>query len=116
MVIVKLDAHTVVWHPTVTSINPVVVPAGTWVMMLVMVLADTPAVRPLNLTRLLAGMLLKLVPVMVTVVPMGPLAGEKEVIEGARMVKMGEQVVPTVIPFTPAPVAVALFATVMSSP
>ena len=113
---VKFDALKVEWHPTVTSINPLVVPAGTCVSTLVVVLADTDAVRPLNLTRLLAGMSLKLVPVIVTIVPMGPLVGEKEVIVGANMEKIGEQVVPTVIPFTLAPVAVALFATVIPAP
>ena len=39
-------------------------------------------------TMLFAGVVLKLVPVMVTVVPMGPLVGEKEVRVGTNTVKL----------------------------
>ena len=68
--------------PTVTDITPVVAPAGTVVVILVAVLAVTNAVVPLNITMLLAGVVLKFVPVMVTTVPMGPLVGLKEVMVG----------------------------------
>ena len=67
---------------TVTDITPVVAPAGTVVVILVAELAVTTAAMPLNVTILLAGDELKFAPVMVTVVPMGPLVGVKEVIDG----------------------------------
>jgi hypothetical protein len=50
--------------------------------MLVAALAVATAVVPLNLTILFAGVVLKLVPVMVTVVPTGPDAGVKLVMVG----------------------------------
>ena len=58
-------------------------PDGTLVVILVEVLAVTKADVPLNLTRLLAGLILKLTPVKVTIVPTVPLPGLKEVICGA---------------------------------
>ena len=66
----------------VTEIVPVVAPAGTVVVMLVAVEAVTVATVPLNLTILLACVVLKLVPVMVTVAPTCPLVGLKELIVG----------------------------------
>jgi len=68
---------------TSTVILPVVAPAGTFVTMLVVV--GDPfkvAFTPLNLTMILAPMVLKFVPTMVTEVPAGPLAGLKLEIEG----------------------------------
>ena len=64
-------------------IGPVVVPEGTAVVMLVLVLEDTIAVVPLNLTVLLVAVLLKLDPVMVTEVPTDPLVGLKLSMMGA---------------------------------
>lgn len=63
----------------VTVTRPVVAPAGTMAVMLVEVLAVTFAVVPLNLTLLLDGVALKFVPLIVTIVPSGPLAGANEV-------------------------------------
>jgi hypothetical protein len=78
-VTVKSVALVAVLPPTVTVTGPVVAPAGTEVEILVAVLAVTTAVVPLKLTILLAGVGSKFIPVMVTVVPMGPDVGENEV-------------------------------------
>ena len=67
---------------TVTVIAPLVAPVGTEVVMLVVVLAVTVAAVPLNLTVLLAEVVLKFVPVIVTEVPNGPEVGLKEEIVG----------------------------------
>jgi hypothetical protein len=72
IVTVKTLELVAVFPPTVTVIVPVVVPIGTEVVMLVAVLAVTTAVVPLNITMLLAGVVLKFVPVIITVDPMGP--------------------------------------------
>ena len=66
------------------EIGPVVAPAGTDVEIEVVVLAVTVASVLLNLTTLLEGVTLKLVPVMVTEFPTPPEAGAKEVIVGER--------------------------------
>lgn len=89
VVTVKLVALVAVFPPTVTVIFPVVAPAGTVVVILVVVLAETTAVVPLNFTVLLAGVALKFVPVMVTLVPTGPL-------EGVKLVMVGVSAAPTV--------------------
>lgn len=65
-----------------TEIAPELAPAGTVAVILVVVLCATVADTPLNLTMLLAGIVLKLVPVMVTEVPVGPEIGAKVVMEG----------------------------------
>jgi hypothetical protein len=71
---------------TVTEIFPVAAEAGTVVVMLVGVLVVMVAVLLLkNVTRLLAGVELKLVPVITTVEPIGPVLGVKEVMVGAGM-------------------------------
>lgn len=80
---VKLVALVAVKQFVVTEITPDIVLAGTIVVMLVVVLAVTVAGLLLkNLTSLSAGVVLKLVPVIVTVVPIGPTEGVKLVIEG----------------------------------
>ena len=56
---------------------PVVAPAGTEVVILRVVEAVTTAVVPLNFTELLSGVMLKLVPVIVTVAPAIPEVGLK---------------------------------------
>lgn len=81
-VTVKVVALTAVFPLNVTEISPVVAPTGTVVVMLVVVLAVTTAVVPLNKTVLLAGVVLKFVPVIITEVPVGPLAGVKLVMVG----------------------------------
>jgi hypothetical protein len=88
---VKADELVAVRDPTVTEIVPVVAPAGTEVVMLVVVEAVTVALTPLKLTVLLPGVVLKLVPLMVTDVPAGPLAGENPDIAGGT-VKLDELV------------------------
>jgi hypothetical protein len=83
-VTVKFVTLVAVIPATVTVIVPVVAPAGTEVEILVAVLAVTTAVVPLNLTMLLAGVGSKFVPVIVTVVPMGPFPGVNEVMVGGE--------------------------------
>jgi hypothetical protein len=75
----KSDDDDTVSLPTVTLIGPDVPPEGTVVTIVVLVALVTVAAVPLNLTVLLAAVVLKPVPVMVTVAPMAPLDGEKEV-------------------------------------
>jgi hypothetical protein len=69
---------------TVTVILPVVAPAGTVTVSCVTVAAVTAAVVPLKVTVLLVVTVLKLVPVMVTVLPAAPLVGVKLVIVGVK--------------------------------
>jgi hypothetical protein len=69
--------------PTFTVIGPLVAPVGTVAFNCVAVAVETAAVVPLNLTVSLAAVVLKLVPVIVTSVPAGPLPGLKLVIVGA---------------------------------
>ena len=64
---------------TVTWITPVVAPLGTVVTICVAVEEVTVAAVPLNVTVLLAGVVLKAVPKIVTVVPIGPLFGLKPI-------------------------------------
>jgi len=85
-------------QPTVTSIVPVVAPVGTVVVILVAVLAVTIAVVPLNFTMLLAGVGSKLVPVMVTEVPVGPDNGVEEVMVGGEMLPIVLRNTDTVLP------------------
>ncbi len=61
----------------VKEIFPVVAPDGTVVVILVDVELVTVAEVPLNIATLLAGIILKFVPEMVTVAPTAPLAGAK---------------------------------------
>lgn len=65
-----------------SDIFPEVAPTGTVVVMLVEVEAVTMALTPLNVKILLAGVVLKLAPVMVMVAPTAPLAGLKLVMAG----------------------------------
>jgi hypothetical protein len=78
---VKLVVDGAVKPPVVTVICPVVAPAGTVVTITVGVQLVTIANVPLNLTALLAGVVLKFIPfvaVMVTGAPTGALVGETE--------------------------------------
>jgi hypothetical protein len=63
--------------PTYTSTFPVVVPAGTGAVILVLVQFDALVCTPLNLTKLCIVPTVgpKFVPVMVTLVPIGPAVG-----------------------------------------
>jgi hypothetical protein len=76
---VKLDALVSVMPLTVTEIFPVVAPNGTVVVKVVVVAALTTATVPLKETTLLAGVVLKFVPVIITVAPTAPLVGLNEV-------------------------------------
>jgi hypothetical protein len=83
-VTVKSAELVAVCPPTSTVIFPEIAPAGTAATMLVDV--GVPlilATVPLNLTILLAGVVLKFVPVIVTEVPTGPEIGLKLVMVGA---------------------------------
>jgi hypothetical protein len=75
----KFDDVDTVSLSTVTLTGPDVAPVGTVVTIVVLVALVTVAVVPLNLTVLLAAVVLKPEPVIVTVSPMVPLDGEKEV-------------------------------------
>lgn len=79
---VKLAALVMVCPPTATDIAPEIAPLGTVAVILVVVLEVTVAVTPLNLTILLAGVELKLVPVIVMDAPTEPKVGAKEEIVG----------------------------------
>lgn len=88
VVTVKLVALMAVAPPTSTVIVPVVAPAGTAVTILVVVgVPLIAAVTPLNLTILLAAVVLKLVPVMVTEEPTLPAIGLNPVMVGTTTVK-----------------------------
>ena len=66
-----------------TDMVPLVAPDGTVVVIVVAVEFVTTDWVPLNFTVLLAGVVLKFAPVMVTVAPVDPDAGEKLEMEGA---------------------------------
>ena len=81
---------------TVTEIGPVVAPTGTAVVILVVVEPDTVARTPLNRTVLLAAVLLKLVPEIVTITPYTPLPGLNPEIDGVpKTVKFEELLIVT---------------------
>jgi len=102
-VTVKSDVLVPVCPATVTDIAPVVAPVGTEVVILVAVDAVTTAVVPLNLTVLFAGVASKLVPVIVTLVPSGPLVGVKLAIVGVtiKLVELVAVCVPMVTTMGP---------------
>jgi hypothetical protein len=93
----------------VTEIGPVVAPVGTVTVRLVAdATVGVAASTPLNFTVLLAATGSKFVPVMVTVVPMGPEIGLKDVIVGAtgpavtiKSVKLVKTVHPTLTTIFP---------------
>ena len=70
----------------VTVIVPVVAPVGTVVVINVVVAELTVAVVPLNLTVFPEVVVSKFVPVIVTLAPITPGVGEKDVIVGADVV------------------------------
>ena len=80
---VKSIADVAVLLPTVTVIGPVVAPVGTVVTICEALEPVTTAAVPLNLTMLLAGVVLKYVPLMVTCAPGPACVGEKESIVGS---------------------------------
>ena len=82
MVTIKSVALVAVPSVTDTVIGPVVALAGTSVTIVVDVLDETIAAVPLNVTVLPEGVVMKLVPVIVTDVLTGPLAGVKLMMEG----------------------------------
>lgn len=86
---VKLEEVEIVTPLTVTNIFPDVAPTGTVVVMLVAVEEETVATVPLKVTTFSPGVVLKLVPVMVTVVPSAPLSGVKlEMVGDATTTKL----------------------------
>jgi hypothetical protein len=80
---VKSAADEADWLSTCTVIFPEEAPAGTLTVIEVAVEAVTGETVPLNFTKLLAGVIEKLVPVRVTTVPEVPDVGENPVIVGA---------------------------------
>lgn len=97
----KLEVVVAVKPFTVTVIVPVVTPVGAVTFKEVLVAELTVAVVPLNRTVLLAAVVEKFVPVIVTTVPVTPNAGEKFVIVGVAV----PVPVPVAVP-VPVPVAV----------
>ena len=83
---VKLLLLVAVFPPTVTLTLPVVAPSGTVMVSLVAVGDVTVAVVVPILTVLEAAVVLKLVPLMVTMVPTGPEVGLKPVMVGVSTV------------------------------
>lgn len=71
---------------TDTEILPVVAPDGTITVKVVAVLDITTAGTPLNVTMLLEGVVLKFVPVIITVVPIGPEVEVKLIMVGGMRV------------------------------
>src|SRR5439155_16576584 len=83
---VKLPALLAVPPEVVTLIGPLVAPAGTVAVIAVAGLTVKLALVPLNRTALAS---VKLVPLIVTLVPTGPLAGVKlEMVGGLITVKL----------------------------
>lgn len=98
-VTVKSLAEAAVLPRRLTVIFPVVASAGTVTVSDVEVAFVTVAAVPLNLTTWSEGVVLKLVPVMVTLAPTGPDTGLKEVIAGiCSTVKSTEE--EAVLPFS----------------
>src|SRR5262245_37633698 len=75
--------------PTVTTTFPLVAPAGTGTAILVADHVVGVATTPLNVTLLVPCVAPKLVPVIVTAVPIGPLVGDKLVIVGGTVTVKG---------------------------
>src|SRR5688572_16930277 len=71
--------------PTVTTTLPVVAPVGTGAVMLVALHAVGVAVTPLNVRALVPIDAPKLVPVIVTLVPITPFVGESEEMPGVTV-------------------------------
>ena len=95
-VTVNIPALVAELQPTETEIVPVTAPDGTVVSMLVVVLAVTTATVPLNITILLASTGSKLVPVIVTGVPIAPEVGVNEaIVIGRILVLRNTETVPT---------------------
>jgi hypothetical protein len=74
----------------VTVIGPVVAPLGTVEVIWVAELTVNVAVSPLNRTDVAP---VRFVPVIVTLVPIGPLAGLMEVMVGGKAVAVTEKLV-----------------------
>jgi hypothetical protein len=82
----KFNALVAAYPLTSIVIFPVVEPSGTEVTMLVAVgVPIIVAVVPLNFTMLLAAIVLKFAPMIVTLVPTAPLVGVKLAIEGGTI-------------------------------
>jgi hypothetical protein len=95
---IKLLALVMVTPFTVIVIFPKIEPTGTMAVMVVEVDPVTTAVTSLNLTTLSEAVVLKFVPVIITIAPGAPLTGLKSVIVGVGITVKSEELV-TVIPF-----------------
>ena len=89
----KLDFVVAVPPAVVIVIGPVIAPAGTATVILVAVSLVGVAAVPLNFTVAVA----RFVPVMVTMAPIGPAAGENAVIVGATTKLVAVVAVPTAL-------------------
>lgn len=83
-VTVKPEGDVAVFAPTATVMVPLVAPEGTVTVNCVEVAEEIDAATPLNFTVFDAAVVLKLVPVIVTVVPSVPDVGLKPVIVGVE--------------------------------
>jgi hypothetical protein len=88
---VKLPELSTLPTELTTVIGPVVAPVGTVAVIFVLEFTAKLAATPAKLTPVVP---VKLLPVMVTRVPAGPLVGEKEVIEGATITTKLEELAP----------------------
>jgi hypothetical protein len=95
-VTVKLLAEVAVPPGVVTEILPVVAPLGTVAVICVAVFTVNVADLPLNFTAVAP---VRLVPVIVTEVPTGPLVGVKVVIVGAGTVVTAKSLDEVALPF-----------------
>jgi hypothetical protein len=92
VVTVKLDALVAVPSSVVTTMGPVIAPAGTVAVIVPELLTVNVAALPPNETAVAP---VKFVPVIVTPVPTAPIAGAKEVMAGVTV----KRVVVTIAPF-----------------
>ena len=88
----------------VTATGPVLAPAGTEVSISVGETTENVAATPLNVTSVA---LVKLLPVIVTAVPSGPVAGESDEIAGAVAAGLPPTVKSVVLWAVPLPVVTA---------
>lgn len=94
---IKFVALVTVTPFTVTVIFPKIDPTGTIAVMLVEVDPLTTAVTSLNFTTFSEGVVLKLIPVIITVAPGAPLIGLKSVMAGAGMTVKSELLVMVIL-------------------
>jgi hypothetical protein len=91
VVTVKLDALVAVPSSVVTTMGPVIAPAGTVAVIVPELLTVNVAALPPNETAVAP---VKFVPVIVTPVPTAPIAGAKEVMAGVTVKRVVDTIAP----------------------